>query len=93
VDPADVEVRRQLGFEGDDLEDVLGNGIVKECKASWNATKPDKFLARMHPVEERGLLGPGMKMHYAIPKGQRGPLDRKFESIGKDKMRGRIQEH
>ncbi|MCY0989474.1 DUF4150 domain-containing protein [Nannocystis sp. ILAH1] len=80
---------RRLG----EFDVITNQGIVKECKASWGAMKPDKFITQMHLVEERGLLGPGMKMHYAIPKGERGPLERKFESIGKDKMRGRIQEH
>lgn len=72
---------------------ITHDGIVKECKTSWGAVEPGKFVEQMHLVEKRGLLGPGMIMHYAIPKGQRGQLLPKFEEIGKDKMRGRIQEH
>lgn len=34
-------------------------------------------------------------MHFAIPKGTRAGerLDSKFKNLGKDQMRGRIQEH
>jgi uncharacterized Zn-binding protein involved in type VI secretion len=80
---------RRLG----EFDVITDQGVVKECKASWDVMMPRKFAEQIRLVEERGLLGPGMKMHYAIPKGQRGPLLPKFETIGKDEMRGRIQEH
>jgi hypothetical protein len=74
---------------------IMDDGTVKECKSDWDTMTESKFIKQMELVEQRGLLGPGKTMHFAIPKGARagGRLDRKFPKIGKDAMRGRIQEH
>jgi hypothetical protein len=74
---------------------IMEDGTVKECKASWRAMDEGKFTKQIELVEQRGLLGPGKTMHFAIPKGTRAGerLDSKFKNLGKDTMRGRIQEH
>jgi hypothetical protein len=74
---------------------LMDDGTVKECKASWRAMDEAKFTKQIELVEKRGLLGPGKTMHFAIPKGTRAGerLDNKFRNLGKDAMRGRIQEH
>jgi hypothetical protein len=85
-----------------DCKQVLGefdvlmeNGIIKECKVDWDTMTESKFEKQIKLIEERRLLGPGKTMHFAIPKGSRagGRLDRKFPKLGKETMRGRIQEH
>jgi uncharacterized Zn-binding protein involved in type VI secretion len=74
---------------------IMGNGIVKECKKSWNAIDPSKLVTQMDVLERCNVLGPGRTLHVAIPKGERGRLDKKLENsaLSKDDMRGRIQEH
>lgn len=74
---------------------IMADGTIKECKSDWDTMTESKFIKQLELIEQRGLLGPGKTMHFAIPKGARagGRLDRKFPKIGKDAMRGRVQEH
>ena len=74
---------------------IVDDEIVKECKASWGAITPSKLAKQIDVLERAAILGPGRALHVAIPKGERGRLDKKFADgpLTKDDMRGRIQEH
>lgn len=78
-----------------ELDVIMDNGIVKECKKSWNAIDPAQISTQIDVLERSQVLGPGRTLHVAIPKGERGQLEQKFRdsTLSKDDMRGRIQEH
>lgn len=98
VDATEMGVKLVCADCGETLGEfdvLMDDGRVKECKVDWSTMTESKFAKQIQLVEAQGLLGPGKVMHFAIPKGTRagGRLDRKFPAIGKDAMRGRIQEH
>jgi Domain of unknown function (DUF4150) len=70
---------------------VTDSGIVKECKASWNQVNEDQFKREQALAQRPDIFGPGTVVHIAVPKGQRGRLDRKFKD--KANASGKIQEH
>jgi hypothetical protein len=70
---------------------VTEDGTVKECKASWNQVNENQFLREQALAQRADVFGPGTVVHIAIPKGERGRLDRKFKN--KANAAGKIQEH
>jgi hypothetical protein len=70
---------------------VTEDGIVKECKSSWNQVSEEQFQREAALAQRPDIFGPGTVVHIAVPKGQSGRLDRKFSD--KAKVAGKIQEH
>lgn len=70
---------------------VTDDGIVKECKASWSQVNEAQFAREQALAQRSDVFGPGTVVHIAVPKGERGRLDRKFKN--KANVRGKIQEH
>jgi hypothetical protein len=70
---------------------VTKDGVVKECKASWNQVNEAQFKREQALAQRPDIFGPNTVVHIAVPKGQRGRLDRKFKD--KANASGKIQEH
>lgn len=82
---------RDCGLIIAEFDVVTQDGTVKECKASWNQVNENQFLREQALAQRPDVFGPGTVVHIAIPKGERGRLDRKFTN--KANAAGKIQEH
>lgn len=82
---------RDCGLIIAEFDVVTENGVVKECKASWDQVNEGQFLREQALAQRVDVFGPGTVVHIAVPKGQRGRLDRKFKN--KVNASGKIQEH